>query len=213
MRTTSDAVKKRMMQDFLGSKLIENNLRGYWCEAMVAEALGPSCQIVSGGWHAWDLQIGRDEDVWPDRVRIQVKNSARLQTWNASSGKVSDCQFDLNYRSRPFYFERDFPEVPCEERGFLCDVFVLCYHPETDWERVDHTDPQQWRFYVVPVNGPSAGVTETEIAWAETQFAKDAKSVKLQRRPGTLEAGIRGRRAIKARRIDQLVADQLFEAD
>ena len=66
----------RLRDDLLASRLIENSLRGYLCEVMVAEAIGPDCRIVSSGWHPWDLELG--EPGTADFLRIQVKNSAAL---------------------------------------------------------------------------------------------------------------------------------------
>ena len=40
MRQTKIArIQERMMADFLGSKLIDNNLRGYWCAVMLAKEI------------------------------------------------------------------------------------------------------------------------------------------------------------------------------
>jgi hypothetical protein len=61
------------MQEFLGAPVMDNNLRGYWCEAMVAEALGKECRITSKGWAPWDLEIGPTNADYPARIRIQVK--------------------------------------------------------------------------------------------------------------------------------------------
>lgn len=118
-KVSSDQISNRLMDSLLSERIMDNSLRGYWCEAMVAEALGPECKLVSQGWYPWDLQIGPDESEVPDRIRIQVKNSARLQQWNLENGKLSDCQFNLKYSKRPDYFERDYPGVACEDCGFL----------------------------------------------------------------------------------------------
>lgn len=182
-----------MIRDFLAAKVMDNSLRGYWCEAMVAEALGPGCKIVSQGWHPWDLQFGSDQAEFPERVRIQVKNSARLQSWHKPGGKPSDSLFNLKFSKRPSYFETDYPGIPCEEVGFMCDVFILCHHPAEDWNAADQTDPEQWEFYVLPVLGPNIAVTEAEITAARGIVADTGKPSNCQRRPSTMKQGIRGR--------------------
>lgn len=205
-------IRNRLVEEFLAKRLIDNNLRGYWCEAMVAEALGPACKIVSDGWHAWDLQIGPDEAELPDRVRIQVKNSARIQPWNLATGKLSDSTFHLTYRRRPFYFERDYPRVPCEEFGFMCDVFILCHHPLENPDVADHLDPDQWDFFILPVVGPKSAVTQAELNGAHDKLTKTGKLSSTQRKPRTLVKGIRGRPPILPVGTDGLTIDALMGA-
>lgn len=103
-KITEERIEHRVIKEFLSSNLIDNNLRGYWIEAMVAEALGPNCQCVSGAWHVWDLQFGKSQDEYPNRIRIQVKNTARLQTWTHFSRNPSACQWELRARRKPSLF-------------------------------------------------------------------------------------------------------------
>lgn len=182
----------RLRDDLLATRIIENSLRGHLCEIMVAEAMGPECRLVSGGWHAWDLELG--EPGTPDFLRIQVKNSAALQSWHSEGSTPSECSFSLTYRARPAFFERDNPGVPCEPHGFLCDLYVLCHHPETDPSIADHADPDQWLVYLVPTDPKRGAITADEIERAE-QRAPRPRAV--MRKPGTLETGIRGRIPIR----------------
>ena len=144
-------ITDRLMRDTFGQKLIDNNFRGPWAEYMVAEALGDQCIIVSEGWHAWDLQIGNSYNEFPERIRIQVKNTATLQTWHNATEKLSKCRWVLKMRPKAAYFDEYNPNVPCEDYGYLCDVYILCHHPISDPQIADHRDPNQWDFYVVPV--------------------------------------------------------------
>jgi hypothetical protein len=209
---TTEQIRHRLVCDLLGSRIIENSLRGYWCEAMVAEALGSKCKLVSNGWHPWDIQIGGDQAKFPARVRIQVKNSARLQTWHTSANKPSDSLFNLKFSKRPGYFERDFPDVPCEEYGFMCDVFVLCHHPIETLELADQTDPAQWEFYIVPVVGNNIAVTSAEIEAAAEKLKTSGKGSYCQRRPDTLRKGIRGRPLISPEGIEGLTIGAIENA-
>lgn len=200
----ADNIKERLLNEFLSQPIMDNSLRGYWCEAMVAEALGAECQLVGKGWHPWDLQIGPDVEVFPKRIRIQVKNSARIQQWNVGTGKLSDTMFNLKYSKRPDYFKRDNPSTPCEEFGFMCDVFVLCHHPAEDILTADQMDPKQWEFFVLPVAGKGMAVTEAEISMADQTCRNTGRPSNLQRRPATMMHGIRGRKPVIPVSIDCL---------
>lgn len=208
-------IRQRFVDEFIGGRLIDNNLRGYWCEAMVAEALGEECSLVSGGWHAWDLQIGASSAACPERIRIQVKNSANLQTWQSGKAARSDPSFKLTYRRKPSYFDRDFPELPCENQGFLCDVFILCLHMwenEGAIDRADHRDPKQWQFYVCPVVGPNCSVSNQELKRLDDKVTAGSRSASLLRKPKTLEQGIRGRKPILPVGITDLTVDLVRES-
>jgi hypothetical protein len=209
---TAENVKARFFREAFSRPLLDNTLRGVWCEFMLCEALGPECRPVGLAWHPWDLQIGPDSADVPTRIRIQVKNSAVLQTWNEAAGKASASIFNLTWRRRPAYFDRSHPGVPCEREGFLCDLFILCHHPVADWEVADHRNPSQWRFYVLPVIGPFCAVSEVEITALRQSFGVAGKPSSTQRRPGTLEVGIRGRPPIHSLGIEDLSAGAIRQA-
>jgi len=118
---------------------------------MAAEALGPNCRIVSGDWNAWGLELGDCSKEYPDRVRIQVKNAARTQSWHRRSQRLTKCKWSRTLRNKPNFFDEYNPGIPCEEYGFLCDAFILCHHPIEDWSRADHRVVDQWDFFIVPV--------------------------------------------------------------
>ena len=198
MRKVSSRITEALTRDVFGQKLIDNNFRGPWTEYMVAEALGDECVVVSHSWHAWDLQLGNSEDTFPARIRIQVKNTARLQTWHRPNGRLTNCQWMLKMRRKPYYFDTYNPNVPCEDYGYMCDVFVLCHHPVEDPEIADHRDPNQWEFYVVPVT-PHHRIFPIK---AGRQDQKTSSSYTVV--PASLGKGIRGRPPIKPLSFDQL---------
>jgi hypothetical protein len=206
---TIQQLTDRYIKEFLGSPILDNTLRGYWLEVMLAEALGPRCRLVSAGWHLWDLQFGPSDRECPARIRIQVRNTAALQTW--SKGVTSACQWILASRPAPAYFGRDHPHVPCESAGYLCDVFILAHHPGSDPTKADHRDPYQWRFFVVPVT-PRHRLFPLDIPYAA---GRDRWSYIV--RPETLERGIRGRPPVPAVSIDMLseryIREQLNRTD
>lgn len=181
----------KLNADLYGRELIQNTLRGIFAEYMVAEALGPECRIVSDAWNAWDLELGDRQAAYPQRIRIQVKNTARTQTWHKRTGKLTDCQWSLSMRNRPKYFTRDNPGIPCEDYGYLCDAFILCHHPQEDWTIADHRDLDQWEFYVVPVT-PHHNLFP--LLAPATLPGKPRSYTVL---PSTLRKGIRGRPPLK----------------
>ncbi|PLX35493.1 MAG: hypothetical protein C0605_09815 [Hyphomicrobiales bacterium] len=207
---TADQIQQRMIKEVFDQPVLDNNIRGYWCEYMIAEALGPECRAVGGAWHPWDLQIGDERDTFPKRIRIQVKNSARLQTWNIKTGKLSACQWDLKFRKRPDYFRNDNPDVSCEKSGFMCDLYILCLHDEGDISRANQLDPAQWKFFLLPVIGPKKAITDSEFRWASEKLENTGKVATLQRRPGTLEEGIRGRRPIAPIAVSELTVQAIY---
>lgn len=193
---SKERVQARLTEHLFKARLLDNSFRGFWCEAMVAEALGPKCQIVGEGWFPWDLQIGSPTASFPDRIRIQVKNSAALQPWNSKEQKETDCIFNLSFRRQPDYVMFDEHEIPCEKVGFMCDIFILCHHPETDPKTADHKAPEQWRFYVLPVLGPNIAITNNEFKDLKHKLETGATRATTQRRPTTMRKGIRGRQPI-----------------
>lgn len=208
MREVSSRIIQRASMAMLEGPILDNTIRGYFCEFMVAEALGKTCVSVGAGWNAWDLQLGPSDQVFPKRVRIQIKNSASLQLWSKEGGKTSDCSWNLTYRKAPSYFRRDNPTTPCEPEGFLCDAFILCHHPVADRSIADQTDPSQWRFYIAPVVGSHSSVSEAELIWLQKKSQTQTKAT-LIRKPKTLEIGIRGRAPIKPLSFQELTIFEL----
>ncbi|MCI2397843.1 hypothetical protein [Aliiroseovarius subalbicans] len=171
---------------------------------MLAEALGQECQTVGLGWNLWDLQIGKATASFPERIRIQVKNSAKTQPWNTRTQRLSETSFKLDWRKKPDYFDRDFPNVQCETEGFMCDLFILCHHAEEDFTTSDHRDPTQWEFYLLPTRGVHSAITPAELDSLRRAIATGANRSSTIRRPTTLNRGIRGRPAIEALSISEL---------
>ena len=173
---------------------------------MVAAALGDVCKVVGRGWHPWDLQLGDDENEFPKRIRIQVKNTARLQSWYPLTGKPSNCQWTLPIKKRPTYFDEYHTNTPCEDYGHLCDLYVLCHHPVEDIKIADHRDVNQWDFYLVPVVGSK---TMYE-AYAKPEGQKNSPSYTVV--PSSLKKGTRGRSAVEPISFDELNEQAIREA-
>ncbi|RYE53672.1 MAG: hypothetical protein EOP20_13045 [Hyphomicrobiales bacterium] len=119
-----------------GQPLVTNTVRGVLVEAMVAQVLEPDWRWCAADFASWDFENGP--------VRLEIKQSAPLQSWNKTSGRTSSCSFDIAYRSQAW--END---VWVKGRKRAAHLYVFAHHPVTG-EEADHREPSQWVFYVVP---------------------------------------------------------------
>ena len=130
-------VRKIACEAAFGGTLVTNIFRGLLAEALVSACLGDSWTWRSEDWAPWDFDR-------LDGVRLEVKQSAALQTWNRDSGKLSACRFDIKPRKGCF-FGTDWHDHP----GRHADIYIFAHHEVSD-DSADHADPKQWRFFVVP---------------------------------------------------------------
>jgi hypothetical protein len=196
MALNQPAFLSRLTREFFECRVMDNALRGYWCEAMVAEALGPECRITSANWAPRDLEIGPESGVFPQRIRLQVKNSACRQTWHGTASQPSDTLFSLTWRNRPAYWTRDFLHRPCKASGFLCDAFVLCHHPGFDEPGLDQGDTSQWQVYLVSARPETRAITPKEFA--RLRAGREGQSRRsIQRSPKSLREGRMGSAGIE----------------
>jgi hypothetical protein len=91
----------------------------------------------------------------------------------------------------------------------MCDLFALCHHTVEDVDVADQREPGQWNIFLVPVVGPLAGITKAELDWASQKMSAGGRQATLQRKPGTLEKGIRGRQPNLAISITDLAIDNI----
>lgn len=136
--TTSDVVRRASEATF-GKPLITNVLRSLVVEAMIALALEPDWDWCSADYASWDFEnaVG---------VRLEVKQSARTQSWVTPLDKRSAPSFDIAVRK--YYWEG--PEK-FDAQDRVAQLYVLAYNPKERGE-ADHRDPSQWQFYVIPAN-------------------------------------------------------------
>lgn len=136
MMFTSADVVHLATQSAFGRPLVTNVHRSMLVEAMVALALQPHWQWCSADYASCDF-IDREG------VRLEVKQSAALQSWNAQSGRISSSQFDIAMRTGEWV--RDVWHARLRRNA---DIYVFAHHPVSD-RTADHRDPEQWNFYVV----------------------------------------------------------------
>lgn len=134
---TVEEIVNRASGALFKRKLLTNIHRAVVVEAIVAAALEPEWQWCSADYASCDFRR--------DGVRLEVKQSASLQSWNATSLKPSKCSFDIAERSGEW--EDGITWKPGTARN--ADVYLLCHHPLVSAE-TDHRNAAQWRFYVVP---------------------------------------------------------------
>ena len=120
------------------SDLISNAERGVVAEYIVATAT----QSLSNSrveWGVFDVET-------PDGIKIEVKASGYVQTWDQS--KPSTIRFGVgktkswNAKKNEFddFFDRS------------SDVYVFCVHAEKKRDIVDPLNTDQWLFYVLSTN-------------------------------------------------------------
>ena len=135
-----EPVEGRLSQRLCGQPIINNVARGLYVECMVELALqdrDPGWRLTDT-WDGWDLEHGET------LARVEVKQSAVLQTWKAAKASPT---FGIPPRNRWWDNVRSDWVKTRPQR--LADVYVFAWHPESDRNRADHREPEQWDFYVV----------------------------------------------------------------
>ena len=90
-------------------------------------------------WAAWDCEHT------PSGARLEIKQAAARQTWDKGPPPPRrKPAFDIAPRSGFWTREGEWIDSP----GRQADVYVFAWHGHDD-DQADHTDPQQWCFFVV----------------------------------------------------------------
>lgn len=136
VQTFDEAVQADVVQAMFGRPLVTNVFRSLLVEAMIAKALGPEWKWCSADFAAWDLEHASG-------LRLEVKQSAALQSWSHPGSKASAPRFDIAHRTG-----RWDGDIWVKGRARHADIYVFAYHPLTG-EEADHRRVEQWRFYVL----------------------------------------------------------------
>ena len=122
--------------------IMNNVYRGDYVECMIASALGADWRLTwmdGWDWAAWDVEHT------PSSARLEIKQAAARQTWDKGPTPARrNPAFDIAPRSGYRTREGDWIDTP----GRHADAYVFAWHGRDD-DHADHTDPQQWRFFVV----------------------------------------------------------------
>jgi hypothetical protein len=159
----------QIIGDLFDQPVISNLYRPHYVERMIALALGEGFELVSADWAGWDIESS-------EGVRIEVKQSAAWQTWSdaTSEPKPSSAVFDISARTG-HWTAGGAKWVP--KAGRQAHLYIFAWHPITKPDEVDHRDPGQWLFYIVPMTELPAGqktISQSVIAqrWRERRFSE-----------------------------------------
>ena len=128
---------KRLEQALFGQRLVTNSIRGVLVEAILAQALEPEWQWCSTDWASHDFENA-------DGVRLEVKQSAALQSWHRPDDRPSRGSFDIAPRTGRYEGARWL-----DEPGRAAQIYVFAWHPIADHDLADHREPLQWQFFAV----------------------------------------------------------------
>lgn len=126
------------------SDLLNNTLRGQFCEFVVSSALGIDLSGTNDDWRPYDILFPNPEPDKPD-IRIEVKSSAFLQSWNGKA--LSSPRFTIR-PTRAWNPETGYEETVKRQS----DVYVFCLYSVTDPQTADPLNLNGWKFMVLPTH-------------------------------------------------------------
>lgn len=128
------------------SELLDNTLRGTYCEFIVSAALGLDMRTTRENWTPWDITfpyIWECDGVRRSDIRVEVKSSAYIQPYEQS--KLSKIIFTI----RPtLAWAADTGYDHDAKRQ--SDVYVFGLYAEKDKSKADPLNLDGWEFYVLP---------------------------------------------------------------
>ena len=124
-------------------RVMSNDWRGHYVECMIAMVLGEDWTLPwekGEDWASWDIEHKKG-------AKIEVKQSSARQTWHRDHlAPRKPPSFDIAPRSG-YWTDRGNKWV--DSPGRPADIYIMAWHGERDAGIANHTDPEQWRFYVV----------------------------------------------------------------
>ena len=121
---------------WMGSDLVSNALRGAFGEYLVALAVG-AADKVQEEWAPYDVRS-------PDGIRIEVKTSGYIQTWQQQT--LSTPRFGIG---KSYAWSNETGTFsPAPQRS--AEVYVFCLHHHKDQDTTNPLDMSQWTFYILP---------------------------------------------------------------
>ena len=143
---TAEDIRERLCREVFGQPLIGNNFRGVYVEYMLALQLEPEWRHVGQDWQGWDFEHAETG------VRMEVKQSARRQTWSREKG-AKPAPLRFNIESRSSYWKGGITLRTFDKPRRLANIYLFAAHDRfAPPEAVDHRDPAQWRFLVLPAS-------------------------------------------------------------
>lgn len=131
---------KKTLLDFWAwncSDLMNNTLRGALAEYIVAMSLNIPFSSARCDWSEYDL-------ITNDNIRIEVKCSAYLQSWEQS--KLSEIRFSCG-PSQSFSNQK-YDGISLRHS----DAYIFCIYTCKEKEKSDILNLDDWLFYILPTN-------------------------------------------------------------
>jgi hypothetical protein len=149
MNDLPNQIFDQIIRDLFDQPLISNLFRPHYVARMIAIALGEGFELVSADWASRHIESS-------DGTRIEVKQSAAWQTWSDVTGepKPSCGVYDISAHTG-HWTEGGARWV--DHAGRQAHLYIYAWHPVTERGEVDHRDPGQWLFYIVPTTELPAG--------------------------------------------------------
>ncbi len=134
-------IRFQVCDALFGQPVMDNVVRGVWVETMIWLLLGKNdWEYVGRNWAPYDLRHKKSG------ARLEVKQSAVRQPW--SNEKPASSRFDIASRAGLW---SDNGGKWKQNPGRQADIYVFAFHGLWEpLEEVDHRDPSQWQFFVLP---------------------------------------------------------------
>jgi hypothetical protein len=123
--------------------LSNNTTRGAIAEYIVAKALEIDTSEHRKDWLDYDLIYKDKQD---KDIRIEVKASGYIQSWNEHEDFISNIVFSIK-PSKDYDKEH---HIFLDHKTRKSDIYIFCLLAEKSKEKLSATDLSQWQFYVVP---------------------------------------------------------------
>ncbi|MCB0998732.1 MAG: hypothetical protein KDB40_05490 [Acidimicrobiales bacterium] len=161
--------------------LIQNDLRSAYVEEQVGVLLGAAWRFTGGDWGPYDFESGG--------VRLEVKQSAALQSWPGPPGRGA---FNIAPRTGYYVGAQWVPK-----QGRHSDIHVFAWHGEAG-PTADHRDVNQWIYFVCPtVRLPEAQRSLSRPALERLAGVEAARPAVLCETVATMADSIRRDRATR----------------
>ena len=146
-RPTPDQIRTAVANRTVNPKIVLNIYRSAHAEEIVCAALKGQYKLTEG-WEGYDISR------LSDGFRVEVKQTAALQTWK-SPAKNAPRKFDIAPRSGEYDAQGFWRDYELPQRA--AQVYVFATHDVELVDICDHSDIDQWRFYVAAASKLPAG--------------------------------------------------------
>jgi hypothetical protein len=191
---TTQQLIYRTANRLFGQPIIQNQFRSTFVEAMIEPYLADAgWRYVGSDWNGWDFERNGQ--------RLEVKQSARVQSWSFARRKLTRPTFDIAPRTGYFHENgASWVSLP----GRIADVYVFAWHgvepygPLADGNPypVDQRDASQWVFYVVPASALPADAKTISLRTIERRLPVQA--VPIEKLSIEIEGSLKRVREVQA---------------